>query len=136
MKKRKRANKTEPDSVAKQFLRAIIFGVSAGTIMLCISLSLAAVSVQRSSSEGTKVFILAVICAVCSALVTGFVTSKIMCKKGVLYGFTSSLILAFILLAISLIVSDCKITYHSIAILLTMMLGGATGGVLAVNILN
>lgn len=126
--------KNEPVSMTLKLLKALGYGVAAGIIMLCISLSLAAVSVQRSSSEGSRVFILAVVCAAVSALITGFTTAKIMRCKGILYGALSSFILAVLLIFISLICSDFKFTYHSIVIILTMMLSGAAGGIAAVNL--
>lgn len=128
--------KKEPVSAPMQLVRALGFSAGAGIVMLCISLSLAAVSVQRSSLEGNKVFIFAIVCASVSSLAAGFTAARIMRCKGILYGILSSFILAFFVIFISFLCSDFKITYRSIVILLTMILTGAAGGIAAVNFMR
>lgn len=128
--------KKEPISASVQLIRALGFGIGSGIVMLFITLSLAAVSVQHSSLEGRRVFIFAIVCAAVSSLTAGFTSAKIMRCKGILHGALSSLILAFLLIFISLLCSDFKFTYRSIVILLTMILAGATGGITAVNFIR
>lgn len=134
--KHTKTGKKEAVSAPLKLTYALGSGLVGGIITLCISSCLAALSVKRSSLEGEKVFILALVCAVFSAFITGFITAKMMKHKGILYGFISSLLLAVLLILISLLLTDFKFSYHAIVILLTMILSGTAGGILAVNILK
>lgn len=125
--------KKEPISAPVKLARSVGTGVAAGIITLCVSMCLASVSIQRSSLDGSKVFVFAVICADVSSLVTGFIAAEIMRCKGILHGTMSSFLLACILILFSFLCSDFKFTYHSVVILLTMILTGAAGGIAAVN---
>lgn len=128
--------KKEAASPSLQFIYALGSGLMGGIIMLCISFCLAALSVKRSALEGGKVFILALACVAFSAFATGYISAKMMKHKGILYGFISSLLLAVLPIFISLLLTDFKFSYHSIVIILTMVLSGTAGGILAVNILK
>lgn len=128
--------KKEAVSAPLQLVYALGSGIIGGIIILCISFCLAALSVKRSSSEGERVFILALVSAAFSAFATGFISAKMMKRKGILYGFVSSFLLAILLIFISLLLTDFNFSYHAIVILLTMMFSGIVGGILAVNIIK
>lgn len=132
--KAKKSSSKNSSSFFSKLINALFWGVAVGAVILCICLSISSASVLRTSAEGVRVFLFAVISALVSAFAAGFITSKKIHKKGILFGALSAFVLASLLILISFIVSDFKITYHCAVILLTMCFGGSAGGIAAVNL--
>ena len=113
------------------FLKSIIISVFVSLLLILIlSFFISNTSLKESIINPSVIFISAI-----SILIGGFLVSKKVRKKGILYGALVGLIYMLVMYLISSLINlDFSINLNSVIMIGFGILGGAVGGILGVNL--
>lgn len=128
---------SDKNSSASRFpvhAKALFWGVLVGAISCAGLMLLFAALLSFAKTPNPHVIHgLSVAAAAVCALVAGFITGRISCRGGLIYGATAGLLMFSLLTLVGFIVSRDKFTYLSSIKLAFMVISGAVGGLFAVN---
>lgn len=117
-----------------QAIRAVVFGTVGGAAICAVLLgvfSLAFVSSENIPQAFLSPFIIGV--SVLSSFFSGFVAAKISRKRGLAYGAISAFLLFLLFLICGLTAASEAISPSSVTKMISMVIAGSLGGLLAVN---
>lgn len=133
MKKSIEKNKRS-SSAAREFLLPFAQSFFAGLLLYFICLSLFSLVVLKQNLSFNKMPLLLFISCLISAFGAGFVLSRRMQVKGLLAGVLAALPLMFVEMLILISMSQPEVGGHIYLLIPTMLVSGAVGGILAVNL--
>ncbi len=128
--RKKSTDKKEKNKYLYSIIKGIIFGFSAFIVLICLF----AFILTKADFSENQIRICAIVSAVLSSLISGFFSTRSIRKKGIYLGAASTIPLIIVVFLISLAFSGGNIGYTFFAVIPLMLLSGAIGGILAVNI--
>lgn len=116
------------------YVKAVIFGITAGVLSLATLLCIGSTGILITGSipHNYMSVISIALCSV-SSLISGYVSARVTKEKGMVIGSTSGVIIFIILLLAGFIFGNGSFTYLTLVKLALFTLCGALGGIKAVN---
>ncbi len=126
-------DKSKSNNISKS-IKASIVGIILGSIVCILFLMLFSFLFVRAETLPMK-FIEPIVIVISSlgTFVSGYITSKIIKKNGMMYGMISGFLMFVILFISGLIVCGDSITTVILVKCTAMLLAGAVGGIFGVN---
>lgn len=121
------------DKKALDYLKPILMGTIFGIILISVLFLIFALMVSKLNMPVPSISIIVTICGGLGSFVSGFVSSKIFKKKGILIGILSGLILSLLILILSIVFSGNILGGESISKYIVILISSILGGVLGVN---
>ena len=115
-------------------VRPVLLCLSAGAVVLAVALVAFSALLTAQSSPQAMISPLSIVASILGALVAGLVTARLTGRQGALYGAITGLLLFGVLFAISLVTWHEQFDVQAIIRLAAMILAGALGGILGVNL--
>ena len=128
-----RKEKTKQDNNKKFFFKALLMGLFWGLVVFAVAMSCFALVMLKADVPKAALFAMSTFAVGISAFVSGFASSRVVRKKGAIVGAVGSVPIFLVVFICSLVANGCSISNGLLIKLLIMLICGALGGILAVN---
>lgn len=126
--------RSEKESLFGRIIRPLAIGTAVGIVACVVILLVMAAMMASGVFPSRAVTLLALVAGGVGALIGGFVTARLSRERGLLYGAGSGLLLFLLTLAAGLFLSPEGEMGLWLVKLAIMVIGGALGGLIGVNI--